>query len=151
MITWKKLETSGIVKAHKSSSGEIEALLAVVSRNLADAAITSLSDDGRFLMSYSAAYQLSTIAILASGYKPQGTDHHKVTFSTIPVALGPEFTLLSDYLERCRRKRNNLQYDQAGVATASEADELFRKCTTFRNDVLDWLRRNHPKLLPVSR
>jgi hypothetical protein len=64
--------------------------------------------------------------------------------------MGAKVTMFSDYFERCRRKRNNIQYDQINVATRSEADELFRKATEFRKIVSDWLSKNHPELSPPN-
>src|SRR4051794_7747526 len=107
MPTLKQLESSRLVRPHETSRAEIETLFAVVERNLTDAAVPQLSDDGRFYMAYSAAFQLSTIVLFASGFEAHGDDHHKVTFSTLPITIASHMTLLSDYLERCRRKRNN--------------------------------------------
>ena len=148
MSTLKQLESSRLVRPHKSSLGEIETQFAVVARNLSDASVPQLSDDGRFLMAYNAAFALSTIALLASGFQAHGDDHHKVTFSTLPATMGNHMTFLADYLDRCRRKRNNIQYDQVNVATKSEAEELYKKVLTFRADVLEWLEGNHPQLAP---
>jgi hypothetical protein len=153
MATWKQLESSRMVKAHKTSASEIETHFAVVDRNMADAAIPQLSDDGRFLMAYNAAFHLSTIVLFASGFEAHGDDHHKVTFSALPTAMGPQVTLHADYFDRCRRKRNNIQYDQVNVATKSESDELYKKVLQFETDVTDWLSKHHPELLqaaPVS-
>jgi len=151
MTTLKQLESSRLVRPHKSSLSEIETLLAVVERNLSDAAVSQLSDDGRFYMAYSAAFQLSTIALLASGFQAHGDDHHKVTFSTLPATIGSHMTFLADYFERCRRKRNNIQYDQVNVATKSETEELYKESLEFRTAVLDWLSNNHPKLTPGGK
>lgn len=135
-----------MVRPHASSREQIQVHLAAADRNLSDAAVAALSDDGRFLMAYNAAYQLSTIALLASGYQPHGDDHHKTTFSALPVAMGAKLTMLADYFDRCRRKRNNIQYDQVNVATKSEADELFMKTQQFKTAVIQWLATTHPEL-----
>jgi uncharacterized protein (UPF0332 family) len=137
-----------MVRPHPPSRTEIALHLSVADRDLRDAEVPELSDDGKFRMAYSAAYQLSTIALFASGYEAHGEDHHKTTFSALPVAMGVQATMLSDYLERCRRKRNNIQYDQVNVASKSEADELALKTKAFRADLLKWLAQTHPHLLP---
>jgi len=64
--------------------------------------------------------------------------------------MGAQITMMSDYFDRCRRKRNNIQYDQVNVATKSEVDELIAKAEQFRKTVIEWLKRNYPKLLPVG-
>lgn len=146
MSTWKKIEGSRLVRSHATSPAEIATHMASAERNLRDASVPALSDDGRFLMAYNAAFQLATIALFASGYQAHGDDHHKTTFSALPLAMGASFTLLADYLDRCRRKRNNIQYDQINVATASEADELYKRTLQFRVDLLSWLSKSHPTL-----
>ena len=93
MLTLKQLESSRLVRPHKTSRAEIVTLFAVVERNLADAAVPQLSDDGRFYMAYSAAFQLSTIVLFASGFEAHGDDHHKATFSTVPITIGRRLTL----------------------------------------------------------
>lgn len=147
MSSWKKLESSRLVRPHVTSPAEISIHLASADRNLKDAAVPALSEDGRFLMAYNAAFQFATIAILSSGYQPHGDDHHKTTFAALPLAMGASYTFFADYLDRCRRKRNNIQYNQVNVATTSEADELYKRTSEFRTELLSWLSKSHPRLV----
>ena len=71
MATWKQLENSRMVRPHPPSRAEITLHLSVADRDLRDAEVPELSDDGKFRMAYSAAYQLSTIALFASGYEAE--------------------------------------------------------------------------------
>ena len=43
-------------------------------------------------------------------------------------------------------KRNTVEYDIAGAATERDALELYEFTKRLHVDVIDWLRRNHPKL-----
>lgn len=61
--------------------------------------------------------------------------------------MGPDREKDAAYLDACRMKRNVLEYDYAGGATESDADELVAFLEEFRADVLAWLRANHPELL----
>ena len=149
MSTWRKLESARIVRPHATSREEIEVQFAAVDRNLRDADIHDVSADNRFSMAYGAARRLATIALFASGYEPHGDDHHKNTFQALPVAMGDTVTMLADYLDRCRRKRSNIDYDAVDIATESEAAELCKKVRAFRQQVLDWLLKNHPALCPA--
>src|SRR5262249_44374825 len=61
-----------------ASVAEIQSLLEVVDRNLADAQAVGLSADGGFQHSYGAALQLCMIALRASGYQlPKGQGQYK--------------------------------------------------------------------------
>ena len=51
------------------------------------------------------------------------------------------------YLDTCRIKRNEIEYDAAGAATDTDADELLEFATTLRGDVLGWLKTNRPEFL----
>ncbi len=52
------------------------------------------------------------------------------------------------YLEACRVKRNTVEYDMAGAASESEAAELLQFAKELREEVLNWLQKNHPQWLP---
>jgi uncharacterized protein (UPF0332 family) len=149
-ISWKQLENSRLVRPHSTSKAEIQTHLAMARRFLSDSGAAGLSDDSRFLMAYLAVYQLATVVLFASGYEAHGDDHHKTTFSALPVGLGAQVTMHADYFERCRRKRNNIQYDQVNVATKSEADELVKKADEFQQIVTRWLAQAHPQLSSTS-
>lgn len=77
---------------------------------------------------------LSTMVLMVSGWRTvPGQKHHWVTFHVLPELLG---------------KRNLSDYDRAGEITDSEAVELLDEARRFREDVLLWLRRNHPGVAP---
>ena len=62
---------NGWLKAHQTSPKEIQDLLKIVERDLADAVVGDLSDDWRFGIAYNAALKLCTILIYVSGYRPE--------------------------------------------------------------------------------
>jgi hypothetical protein len=55
---------------------------------------------------------------------------------------------LREWLDKCRRKRNELEYERAGVVSEREATELVEFCRELRASVLDWLKKSHPPLCP---
>lgn len=145
MASWQQWLASGDVKAHQTSKQEIDNLRALITRDLADAAVTALSADRRFATAYNAALQAATIAIASSGYRVSArAGHHKVTFEAAAVALGTEAVALSDYFDTCRRKRNVIDYMTSSVATDTESDEIVRKANEFRILVEKWLQAKHP-------
>ena len=56
----------------------------------------------------------------------------------------------SDYFDRCRRKRNVIDYDDAFVVTATEAKEIVSKAKEFVEVVEQWIARSQLLHLPVS-
>jgi hypothetical protein len=57
-------------------------------------------------------------------------------------------TRLQHWVESCRVLRNASDYDRAGGVSASDVAELAQEALAFRRQVLEWLARAHPKLMP---
>jgi len=95
--------------------------------------------------------KLCTILLHASGYRPEKNLQHFRTLAALPVIPGDERKTDAAYLEACRIKRNTVEYDIAGVATEQDAIELLAFAKQLRHDVLDWLKRNHPNLIPNTK
>src|SRR5258708_26971027 len=133
MASWQQWLVKGDVKTHQTSKQEIDNLRALITRDLADAAVIALSADRRFATAYNAALQVATIAIACSGYRVSArSGHHKVTFETAGVAIGSEAIALADYFKTCRRKRNVIDYMTSSVATETEAEEIVKRADEFR-------------------
>jgi len=147
-VSLRELLADGRIRAHRTSAREVADLLHVVARDLADAAIPQLSTDRRFATAYNAALQLATIALHASGYRAAGEGRHWATFHVLPETLGPQAQARADYLDNCRSKRNITDYDRAGEISERDAEEILVEARAFREDVLTWLRKSHPPLVP---
>jgi hypothetical protein len=132
---------------HEPSRDETADLLAVVDRDLADAALPRLSADWRLGISYNAALQLATLALAAEGYRP-GRDraHERAILSLAETVGAPAKTV--DLFDRIRRKRNRLSYEHAGTTSAAEASESYEAAVALRRDVVRWLGKKHPALCP---
>ncbi len=136
------------LRAHKSSRKEISGLLSVVDRDLSDAGKKEISADWRFGIAYNAALKLCTILVHASGYRPEKTLQHYRTLQALPLVLGNGHKKDADYLDKCRMKRNEVEYDTAGGVSATEATELREFAGEMRSEVLAWLKQHHPDLAP---
>jgi hypothetical protein len=147
-MTWSELEKQKRIAKEPTTKSEIDALRALAARNLKDAALPQLSSDGRFSMAYNAARTLATVSIRASGYrvKQVGGAHYN-TFFALTAAMGAAYDTLATYLDGCRQSRNDLSYGAASVVSDSDADELLKKATEFRESIEVWLRTKHPTLI----
>jgi len=137
---------SGWLRPHQTSPKEIQDLLAIVKRDLADAA-GDISADWRFGIAYNAALKLCTILLYASGYRPEKTLQHYRTLQALPLILGLDRKADAEYLDACRIKRNRVEYDYAGGATKRDAEELIKFIREFRDAVMAWLQQEHVELL----
>lgn len=148
-MTWQRLLTENKIKKHSTNKSEVSDLIALVQRDLADAALPGLSADRSFAISYNAAQQLSQVVVACSGYRLRSIPgHHQVMFECLELAMGTLATKYSTYFDLCRNKRNNLEYNRSSVVSQTEADELLKTASEFNADVLSWIKTNHPRLLP---
>jgi len=146
-VTWTQLLANNEVKQHKTSKKELDSSRAVIVRDLADASIKGLSADRRFATAYNAALHAAKMAIAGAGYRVStGAGHHKISFESVKLAVGKAADPYSDYFDRCRRKRNVIDYDDAYVATETEAQEILTKAKEFVDIVEQWIAKTHPAL-----
>jgi uncharacterized protein (UPF0332 family) len=68
------------------------------------------------------------------------------SFDVVKFAIGKAADPYGDYFDRCRRKRNVIDYDDAFVATETEALEILTKAKEFAGVVEEWIAKNHPSL-----
>lgn len=146
-MTWKQLRAEKRIKPHRTSKAELDDLRAGVEVKLKDAATTSISADTRFATAYGAALLLAKMAIACAGYRldPKVGGHHKTAFEALPLVLGPGATGLGRYFEVSRRKRNEIDYDRAFVASDADADEIIRRTRELQILVENWIAANKPQ------
>ena len=58
--------------------------------------------------------------------------------------MAGEFREIASYFDHCRRKRNTLSYEAAGIASEAEAEELLARVNGFRQDVEYWISKAPP-------
>lgn len=138
LAEWAK---NGWLRPHKSSHIEIDNLLKIVDRDIHDANTKGLSDDWKFGIAYNAALKLCTILLHGSGYRSEKNLAHYRTIQALPLILGHKHSANADYLDTCRKKRNETEYDMAGGVSREEVKELVTFCIELRLEVIKWLER----------
>lgn len=139
LADWTK---NGWLRAHKPTKEEISNLLDIVERDLKDAKAKELSDDWKFGIAYNAALKLCTVLLHTSGYRPEKNLAHYRTLQSLPLILGDKHKSNVDYLDTCRKKRNETEYDLAGTVSEDEVTELFEFCQELKVEVVAWLKKN---------
>lgn len=138
---------NGWLRSHKPTKEEVTNLLEIVERDLKDSSAKGLSDDWKFGIAYNAALKLCTILLHSSGYRPEKNLAHYRTLQSLPLILGDRHKSNADYLDTCRKKRNETEYDFAGNVSEDEVQELLAFCQELKNEVAAWLKKNHKGLL----
>jgi uncharacterized protein (UPF0332 family) len=144
--TWAK---NGWLRKHETSPQEIKSLFDIVDRDLKDACKKDLSSDWRFGIAYNAALKVCTILLYAKGYRPERSLAHYRTLQALPLILGKEKEGDATYLDKCRKTRNTAEYDQIGVTTVSDAEELIEFVEDLKFEARQWLKSNYKDLLGV--
>ena len=137
------------LEPHEASTEEVRDLLALVDRDLGDAAIDGLSADWRLGIAYNAALQLATLALAASGYRPTRIRGHERAIQSLRHTVGLDRDLVAT-LDAVRRKRNLSNYERAGAASPSEAEDVYQLVKGLRIQIVTWLEEHHSDLLTAS-
>jgi len=145
-MTWQELLAAGRVEPHVTSKQELDDLRGAIRRNLQDAALPGLSADNKFGLAYEAGLLLAKMAVACAGYRVKGQGAHQTTFVALRFLMDSAIAKTASYLDRCRRKRNEISYDTAGLASDTEAGELVAEMEEFRQAVERWIAKNHPHL-----
>ena len=143
LADWQK--NSWLVE-HETSPEEIAALRAIVERDLANATLAGLADDWKLNIAYNAALQAATATLAAVGFRAAREQHHYRTIQSLALTIGWPTAKIARF-DRFRQKRNIGGYETAGLVSEREAREMHELAVSLRDDVLAWLRKNHPKLL----
>jgi hypothetical protein len=146
-MSWKKLLQNNSVHRHRTSLQELTEIRRLVARDLADAGIPALSEDRRFATAYNAALQTAKMAIACAGYRVASVPgHHRLTFEGAKLSIGKQAEQLADYFDACRRKRNEIDYTGATIATVTEADEILFQAKSFLDMVELWIETTRPAM-----
>jgi hypothetical protein len=87
-MTLKQWADNGWLRPHRTSPEEINNLLSMVHRDLADAQAQGISAYWRFAIAYNAALKFCTILLYASGYRAERALQHYRTIQAMLLILG---------------------------------------------------------------
>ena len=62
------------------------------------------------------------------------------------MILGSHHETDAKYMDTCRNKRNVVKYDYVGGVTEEDVDELISFVIELRDEVVQWLKKQHPNL-----
>jgi hypothetical protein len=137
---------NGWLTAHQTSVEEIRNLLAVCDRDIRDCRAEGLSPDWQMNIAYNAALQAATAALAACGYRAGRDVHHYRVIQSLALTIGAENEIVIEF-DQFRKKRNIGGYEQAGLVSRKEAQEMFKLAVELRKRVQLWLQASYPELL----
>lgn len=144
-MSLQEWQLNGWLVPHKTSVQEIMDLLALADRDLKDCHSTGLSADWRLNIAYNAALQSATAALAAAGYRATRDSHHFRIIQSLSFTIDAPFSMVTQF-DHFRKKRNSGGYERAGAVSDQEASEMYNFAKQLRQDVENWLRKEHPDL-----
>ena len=115
-------------------------------RDLAQCQTANLSPDWQLNIAYNAALQAATAALAAAGYRAAREAHHYRVIQSLAYTIKADGSLIA-HLDKFPKKRNIGSYERAGAVSEQEAKEMVALAKSLKDEVIAWLKKNHPKLL----
>lgn len=117
------MEAAGDLEPLAHSPEEIDSLLRMAGRRLADAQLDQLSPESRIVNAYQCVLACAKCALRLFDYRvASGSRHHYLTLETLAETLEITPSGLS-FAQGLRRKRNRDEYEGTLDASDSEAEE----------------------------
>jgi hypothetical protein len=126
-------------------------LFNVIERDLRVSGDKNMDSDWRFVVAYNASLQTATIALHASGFEAaKGGGAHHYTIESLRLTINASVERVNE-LQAFKAKRAASVYEMIGIASETEIDGLRNLALELRDQVLAWMKKTHPSLLPEKR
>ena len=146
-MTLDNLVGKGLERA-PASKQEISRYLAKIRRKIADCKQKNLSLDTRFDTAFAALLQVALAALRANGYRTTSeAGHQQIAIQLLPKTIGMDrvdIRMLDEY----RKKRSIGLYDASFDPSEAEVKAVIESVESLFDNLLKWLRKNHPQLAP---
>ena len=132
MISIETLVREGSIHPFKATQEETPKVMNIAKRDLAEAEkIQGSSLDWAFSIAYNAVLQASRAYMFHMGYRPASSEAHKATFAFMQITVDEPMKQTIDYFDRARKKRHRVIYDEPGLVTEKETQQLIKKTKEF--------------------
>ncbi len=128
----ESLVQEGSIHPFRATREEISKVMEIAKRDLAEAEkIQGTSLDWTFSIAYNAVLQACRAYMFHMGYRPASSEAHKATFEFMQIAVDESLKQTIDYFDRTRKKRHRVIYDEPGLVTEKETQQLLKKAKEF--------------------
>ena len=126
------LVRSGSIHPFKATPEEVDKTFGIAERDLALAEnILGETLDWSYSIAYNAVLQACRAYMFHLGYRPASVESHKNTFEFMRFAVDEPFKRTVSYFDRVRKKRHRTVYDEVGLVSEKEAQELLKRAGEF--------------------
>jgi hypothetical protein len=126
---------------HRPVKQEIEKLVSVAGRDLVECELPGLSDDWRFNIAYSSIINTGAAALAVQGFRAARDSHHYWIIQSLRYTLGIDKDIV-DQLDSYRKTRNTMTYEEMGIASKREVEEIIVLARQLHETLLDTLNKS---------
>ena len=135
-MNYSKLIKNNQIKKGKFTRKQVKDCLNIAIRDIDTAKkVIKINNDWGYNIAYNAMLQAARALMFFKGYRAIGEGQHKTAIQFAEITLGKEFSLILDFLDRMRRRRNKTIYDVAGLISKKEARESIKLAEIFVKDI----------------
>jgi uncharacterized protein (UPF0332 family) len=127
-----KLIKDGSIHPFRATPAEIKRSMEIAHRDLVEAEqILNESLDWSYSIAYNAVLQGCRAFMYYRGYRPASAEGHKATLAFMQTTIDASLKETVDYFDRVRIKRHRVIYDEVGLVSEKEAQQLIQKAKEF--------------------
>ncbi len=128
----EKMVAEGKIHPFRATPEEVEKAMSIARRDLAMAeTILHESLDWSYSIAYNAVLQACRAYMYHLGYRPAAAEAHKSTFEFMQEMSEKPIQDTVAYFDRVRKKRHKIVYNEVGLATRKETEQLIKKAREF--------------------
>ena len=122
----------GSIHPFKATPQEISRSMEIAHRDLNEAErILAETLDWSYSIAYNAVLQACRAYMFHRGYRAASFEAHKATLAFMLVSVDVKLKESMDYFDRVRKKRHRVVYDEVGLVSEKEAQQLILKAREF--------------------
>jgi uncharacterized protein (UPF0332 family) len=122
MIDWAVYLKQGLIKKQAPNFRQIEKQILRAQKDLKTFHLVEKDDpEWASAIAYQAMLRMGRALLFSCGYLPVERRQHKTVVEATGKILGPKFSLVINYFDRLRRKRNIFFYDSEDSRNFTEA------------------------------
>lgn len=127
-----KLIRDGSINSFSASEEEIAKALQIAERDMQTAQrIRNNDPDWSYSIGYNAVLQACKAYLFSRGYRASPHESHKATLAFMQETIEEPWHTKAAYLDRVRKKRHLLVYDEIGLVSQVELDNLLTEARVF--------------------
>ena len=127
-----KLLKEGKIHHFKAKREEIDKSPEIAKRDLSLAEKILQDDlDWCFSITFNGVFQACRAYMFSLGYRPAASQAHKAAFEFMELTIEDPYKEIIAYFDRARKKRHRTIYNEVGLVTRKEAEDLLQMAEDF--------------------